>query len=524
MMLAAAIAAGGPVRASEEAAHDAGHGQPAPKDAHAKEGGGQAVDEKQAARARCYEALVSEEDRPAAHTPGGSGSVAPSPAEGGSAAPSSGEGGEDHPQNESHAAEGGEGAAPAPEESADTPISESEMAESGEEAIEAPQPDAAPPHPAPSSAAASEPQQPYKLIRTLESLQDRIAAGSREAHTYQRELLSDIAKKLAKVPDEDWRKPRNSRAGIVYALSGGDPGVLAKLLSLSPLPCIEDKLIKGLIDYSHGRSEAAWKLLSGVDPHDLDPRAAGHLALAQAMLIAGVEPKKAISYLDLARIIAPGTLVEEAALRREAVIAASIEDFQTFQMLTSQYLRRFSKSVYASDFMRRFAAAVTGSKYSESGALFQQLTEVLDQLDADMRQSAYLALARSGALRGRVPIALTAARKLAEFSSGDPKMLMRAKLYEGSAQLVTPEYDQAVALLKSIDRDALPVRERPVLDAALQLAERLHAPVRADLPTAEPPPVSAEQGKNAEMEKPRFVDDAKAVLSKAQELIEGDRR
>jgi hypothetical protein len=103
-------------------------------------------------------------------------------------------------------------------------------------------------------------------------------------------------------------------------------------------------------------------------------------------------------------------------------------------------------------------------------------------------------------------------------------MLVRAKLYEGSAQLVTPEYDQAVALLKSIDRDALPVRERPVLDAALQLAERLHAPVRADLPIAEPPPVSAEQGKNAEMERPRFVDDAKAMLSKAQELIEGDRR
>jgi chemotaxis protein MotC len=508
MTLAAAIAAAGPVRASEEAAHDAGHGQPPAKDGPAKEGAAQAVDEKQAARARCYEAMVSEEEGPAA----------PSPAEGG----------EHPPQDEPHAAEGGEPAAPALEASAHTQTAELEKAEAegeaGSEAIAAPHPDAAPVQPAPGNAATSEPQQPYKLIRTLESLQDRIAAGSREAHTYQRELLSDIARKLAKVPDEDWRKPRNSRAGIVYALSGGDPGVLAKLLSLSPLPCIDDKLIKGLIDYSQARSEAAWKLLSGVDPHDLDPRAAGHLALAQAMLIAGVEPKKAMSYLDLARIIAPGTLVEEAALRREAVIAASIEDFQTFQMLTSQYLRRFSKSVYASDFMRRFAAAVTGSKYSESGALFQQLTEVLDKLDADMRQSAYLALARSGALRGRIPIALTAARKLAEFSSGDPKMQVRAKLYEGSAQLVTPEYDQAVALLKSIDRAALPVRERPVLDAALQLAERLRAPVRADLPAAEPPPVSAEQGKNAEMEKPRFIDDAKAALSKAEELIEGDRR
>ncbi|NJM33871.1 MAG: hypothetical protein HC850_03240 [Rhodomicrobium sp.] len=165
-------------------------------------------------------------------------------------------------------------------------------------------------------------------MRTLEIVQDRIAFGDVEASIYQRELISRIAKKLPLVSDEEWREPRNGRAAIVYALSGGDPGVLAKLLSLSPLPCIEEDLIKGLLDYSQGRNEQAWALLSKIDPNTLDPRAAGHLALAQAMLIANDAPKKAMAYLDIARIQSPGTLVEEAALRREAVIAAAIQDFE----------------------------------------------------------------------------------------------------------------------------------------------------------------------------------------------------
>ena len=88
-------------------------------------------------------------------------------------------------------------------------------------------------------------------------MQDKIATGSRDAHIYQRELITEIAKKLPLVPDANWRQPRNSRAAIVFALSGGGPGVLAKLLSLSPVPCVDDNLIKGLLDYSQGNNQGS---------------------------------------------------------------------------------------------------------------------------------------------------------------------------------------------------------------------------------------------------------------------------
>jgi chemotaxis protein MotC len=507
MTLAAAIAAGGPLWAGEEAKHGAGHGPAAPKNARdAKKKDGEhspaAEEKKKAAKNKCFEALVQEVNEDPIRT-------APPP-------PSGPAEKRDHPKlDRQHASAGPQPGAPNPAGNA------APNPEVGPDAHRAPQP----PAELEMLKSRSDPDQPYKLIRTLEALQDKIATGNRDAHVFQRELLSVIGKQLPKVADAEWRKPRNARAGIVYALSGGDPGVLAKLLSLSPVPCIDEKLIRGLLDYSQGQNDAAWKLLSDVDPRDLDPRAAGHLALAQAMLIAGIEPKKAMTYLDLARIIAPGTLVEEAALRREAVIAASIEDFEMFHMLTSQYLRRFSTSVYAADFIRRFASTVAASKYAENEALFKELIGVLDSLNPDVRQSAYLALAKSGVFRGRVSVAITSARKLAAFSANDPKMLLRAKLYEAAAQLVTTEYDEAVAKLKSIDRASLPVRERPLFDAAMRLSERLHLPLQVTLPMAGPPPVSAEQGTNAEMQKlPRIVDDALAALGKAEELMKGDRQ
>ena len=366
---------------------------------------------------------------------------------------------------------------------------------------------------------------PYALIRTLESVQDKIAGGSRDAHFYQRELIAEIARKLPLVTDEEWKQPRNSRGAIIYALSGGDPGVLAKLLSLSPVPCIDDNLVKGLLDYSQGRNPEALELLSKIDARTLDPRAGGHLALAQAMLVANDDPKRAIAYLDMARLLAPGTLVEEAALRREAVVAAVAEDLDKFKLLTSQYLRRYHKSYYASDFIRRFAVSVTTGKYATSPALFQDLAETLDLLGKDQQKLAYSAIAEAGIVRGNVQLTLLSAKKLADHAKDDPKRALQARLYESAVLLVTDDYDRAVMQLKSIDRAALGPRDQPLLDAALTVASKVRAALPAVEPGAPPPPVSAEQGKDAELSQlPAVVGKANKAIGKVDELLDGDKR
>jgi chemotaxis protein MotC len=242
------------------------------------------------------------------------------------------------------------------------------------------------------------------------------------------------------------------------------------------------------------------------------------------MLVATDDPKRAIAYLDMARLLAPGTLVEEAALRREAVIAAGVEDLDKFKLLTSQYLRRYHKSFYAGDFIRRFAVVMMTGKYAESPALFQELAETLDTLDKEQRKLVYSAIAEAGIVRGRVQITLLAARKLADQAKDDPKRAVQARLYESAVLLVTDEYDRAAAQLKSIDRAQLAPRDQPLLDAALTVASRLRAAPEAAASDA-PPPVSAEQGKDAELSQlPAVVGRANKAIVRVDELLDGDKR
>jgi chemotaxis protein MotC len=368
-------------------------------------------------------------------------------------------------------------------------------------------------------------EEPYKLIRTLEMVQDKIAAGSRDAHIYQRRLIGEIAGKFLQTPDRYWRSPKNSRAAILYALSGGDARIIQKLLDLSPLPCVDDNLLKGLLAYSKGDNETAKSRLMPIKSQDLDPRTAAHLSLAQAMLIAAGSPREAISYFNFSRILAPGTLIEEAALRRASIIAALTEDFDNFEMLSSQYLRRFSKSVYASEFLSRFAVVVSTSQYAIDDNRFEKVAQMLESLTSDEQRAAYLAIVEAAIVRGKIGLTRKVAKRLADFAKIDPKLVMQAKLYEAAVMIVSEDYDRGVAQLRSIDRVSIPARDQPVLDAALDLSRRMRQPPQVTELTNEPPPVSAEQGKQIEFKQTdKLIDNAETAIGQADDLLNGDRR
>ena len=54
----------------------------------------------------------------------------------------------------------------------------------------------------------------------------------------------------------------------------------------------------------------------------LDARLAGEVAFARSVLETKRDAKTAVDLLDWARLLAPGGLVEEAALRREIALLA----------------------------------------------------------------------------------------------------------------------------------------------------------------------------------------------------------
>jgi chemotaxis protein MotC len=373
---------------------------------------------------------------------------------------------------------------------------------------------------------ATQVDQPYRLVRTLEEIQDRIAAGSSDAHGFQRQFIGEIGDKMLAASDDVWQRPRNGRSAIVYVLSGGDPSVLKKLAKMEAVAGITPNLIKGVLAYSEGRNSEALKLLMEIDHRAFDTRTGGHLALAKAMVFAAEDAPKSLSFLDDARLLCPGTLVEEAALRRQVLLLASIEDFSRFSMLALDYLRRFPRSIYARNFSRSFAVAVSSSKIGTDPVLRARLEESVDKLGVDSRRSLYLMLAEEGITRGRVELTRVAVDKVAPLVPEGSREAVRLQLYKAAALLVTDEYEAAVAQLHAIDSAALGRPDARLLENALKLAVELRQPPLAAGPMTELPPLSsAVQEKHGDVAgKSVALDTARSALAQAEQLLNREQK
>lgn len=328
--------------------------------------------------------------------------------------------------------------------------------------------------------AADEPdKQPFELVRELQMHQGQVALKATSARAEQREKRERIAKVAAQLTKFDakvWADPRNVRAAVIYVLSGGDPRILRNLTSSGAVNGIDERLLKGALAYSERRDDEAAKLLEGVDVEALDRSVGGHVALVRAMLITKTDQRKAYALLDRARVIAPGTLVEESALRRQAILAAKMGQLDAFDALASQYFRRFGGSIFARSFERQFAQEVVAHNYAADDKRFANLQAMLGGLSADDRRETGLAIADDAVAAGNVALVRFAAKLAAIDARSHPFEATRMRLYEAAALIVTPDYEEAAKALWTIDRSKLAARDESLLDAALSASREIARP------------------------------------------------
>ena len=330
--------------------------------------------------------------------------------------------------------------------------------------------------PAPQAHGDETAKQPYELVRALNALQDESTRGNAEAHIRQRQLISLLAQQLVSADAAAWKDPKNVKAAVVYALSGGEPRVLKSLFGLRLLPGVDEKLLNAALAYSEGRNADALELLSHIDARTLDPGLGARVALVHSGLMAAKDPKRAVALLDEARLLAPGTVVEDAALRRQAFVVAGLGDFDAFGMLASQYMRRFPNSVYANTFREQFASEVAGDKYGQDAERLRRLEATLEGIDVANRRHCYLLIAQEAVTRGRVELARLAARHAVRLTADDEVNHGRSRVYEAAALVVTEDYESGVAALMSIDKTGLDPRDAELLQAAFAVAEEVRRP------------------------------------------------
>lgn len=363
---------------------------------------------------------------------------------------------------------------------------------------------------------------PVELVRTLQILQDQIASGSTNAHVAQRALLTRIDEKLTSMDPPVWQESKNVRAAVAYVLSGGRPDVLKKILSLEGLNPLDDTLVRGSLAYVEGREEEAQMILGDIDPQTLPATMSGQVALVQAALHVRDDPSKSIALLDFARLQLPGTLVEEAALRREIFVVSQTGDTKKFDFLSRQYLRRFRYSVYAGNFRQRFAAALMRPEFTRDPGFFSRLVAMLSELEPAGQLELYLLVARAAVSQGQTKAAILASDKASELSSNDKTSANRARLYRAAALIVTPQgFEEAARQLRSVDRALLETTDVALLDSALSMATYIRRSPNETVAAA-PSTVSSAPSKDlrsAAQEPTPTISRAQEVLGQIDKLV-----
>ncbi len=311
------------------------------------------------------------------------------------------------------------------------------------------------------------------MVDDLQRIQFQIAQGDKAAYPAQLNQLKMIGAVIAAAQPETWKDRRQADSLVIYILSGGSLADVAQLLKGDAVVDSERSLARGALAYVTNHEADAIALLGAEDLNALDARLAGEVAFARSVLETKRDAKVAVELLDWARLLQPGGLVEEAALRREIALLAEAKDVARAAMLTRQYSTRFAASLYAADFYRDLAAAIARFGLADDPDNYQLLSQAVAALPPDSRRDFLLTLAKSAVVNGRFAAAAAAATEALGGAAADSPEATRARLYLAASRMFSDAYDAAAADLRTIAASKLDRTDASLLAAVRRVAAQL---------------------------------------------------
>ena len=200
---------------------------------------------------------------------------------------------------------------------------------------------------------------------------------------------------------------------------------------------------------------------------------AGDISLALGLLLAPSDPTRAFGYFQDAASLLPGTIVEEAALRQSASLAAKIGDPDKFTVATVNYLRRFRHSAYIEGAEKNltpdFVRFPEGQALRVLQIVLSAIPEGWDRcLDCVLADIAGQALSF-----GKLELAYMAASNGLPYAPAGSERQQRLLLYSGAAAIVTNRFEEGLKSLREIKPELLGQDDGQLLQVSLALALKL---------------------------------------------------
>ena len=256
----------------------------------------------------------------------------------------------------------------------------------------------------------------------------------------------------------------------------------------------------------------AYELMLELDHLALPPSMSAQFALAKSMIVSSTNLDLALIYLREARRLAPGTLIEEGAIRRSIRIAGETKAIEDFYQLSRTYLRRFRSSHYFNDFLRNFGFALVRMPRNKEAELLDFLKEILSHVDDAQQVTVAAYIARHTIISGRRKISLWASNMALERLAEGSVLYKRMQLYSASVKIVNQENSQAaMAILETIIADKLDHTDQKILSTAKMLGKQIlqnSAQVKV-----------VEQDENTDILNNQFVQRANKLLASSQSAL-----
>jgi chemotaxis protein MotC len=314
------------------------------------------------------------------------------------------------------------------------------------------------------------------MVRRLQDLQEKVSAGDSEAFKEMPKHLRRLGRAIFEAPPETWEKKENTRALIVYLLSGGNPAAGRKALASKKFLASDAPVTKAAVAYLENVEGPDRDVMLTLDPLTLDPSLGASVAFVQSVLLTPRDRDGALAKLDIARLLAPGGLVEEAALRREVGLLAEARQYEKFASLGRQYWARFRASPYAENFLRQFMLGVARVAVSIKLSEWSQLNGFVESLTPETKRNIYLTVAQNASVVGNVDLARMAAQRARDLSPEESQERQRAIVYGALAAVGEADPVSSARLLDGVDRAKLPAGDQPLHDAAAYVSGRIYRP------------------------------------------------
>ncbi len=326
------------------------------------------------------------------------------------------------------------------------------------------------------SLASDEPGELSQLYALLQRTQNEVVGGGADLMPLQRHMLETLGAAIdARALDAPWSD--DDRIAVMgYGLAGGEPRRLARLLGGPSLPPALDDLARGLIAFRRDRVTQAKARLADVSDDDIPRILHPAVAMIRGALAMADAPEEAERYFLRAVQLAPGTLVEEAALRRLMVLKAQ-DDGGLFR-LARQYWQRFPKSPYRHRVSTLLRRALMTADSQQGETLLNGLLPLLPPAE----RFAFLAdLSRQALLAGQSALVRIVVSRMRVAETGAQEIALRNNaLLEDIARLTGDDVANVAQRLKRLDPALLSRENKVLLVASRRVADAILAPLAMD--------------------------------------------